>query len=45
MESKIIELKQFLDTELSKAEANHQATLKRHTEIMRACNRMMKHHK
>ena len=34
------ELKKFLDAELEKAEINHQETLKRHKEIMDACERM-----
>lgn len=34
------ELKQFLDKELEKAEISHQETLKRHKEIMDACERM-----
>jgi len=37
-----IELKKFLDKELEKAEASHQETLKRHIEIMDACERMKK---
>ena len=45
MDKQSIELKQFLDAELAKAEVNHQATLKRHSEIMAACDRMMKRHK
>lgn len=36
------ELKQFLDNELEKAEASYQETLKRHIEIMDACERMKK---
>lgn len=36
------ELKQFLDNELEKAETNHQETLKKHNEIMRACDEMKK---
>ncbi len=34
------ELKQFLDKELEKVEISHQETLKRHKEIMDACERM-----
>lgn len=36
------ELKQFLDAELEKAEISHQETLKKHKEIMDACDRMKK---
>ena len=34
------ELKKFLDKEIEKAEIKHQETLKRHKEIMDACERM-----
>lgn len=37
------ELKQFLDDELKKYDIEHQATLKRHREIMDACERLKKY--
>lgn len=39
------ELKKFLDAELEKAETKHQERLKRHKEIVDACERMKRLHK
>lgn len=36
------ELKQFLDNELEKAEISHQETLKKHNEIIKACDEIKK---